>query len=327
MASHCSSQQRSGPIRVVVVAPEGVSTFQLSVPLTIFDVHADDPPMFQLRIAAERRGVTLSGGQVAVIPHGGLELLDQAEVVIIPGWADLDRAPSAALSAKLIAAHQRGAHVVGLCYGAYALAYAGLLDGHAASTHWLAEADFHARFPAVTLDMNALYVDEDRVVTSAGSGAALDCCMYLVRKLCGAREANRIARMMVLPPHREGGQSQYIDQPIPASPQDALLSRLLDYMRENLQRDHSLDELAERVAMSRRSFTRRFLKTTGMTVGSWLDAERLRRAKDLLESTSLSIDQVAERSGYRTAVSFRQSFNRAFQVSPRDWRRAFSLDG
>ncbi|MNV22945.1 HTH-type transcriptional regulator CdhR [compost metagenome] len=325
MTSHRSSQQCSTPIRVVVVAPEGVSAFHLSVPLMIFDVHADDPPLFQLRVAAERRGVTLSGGQVAVTPHGGLELLDQAEVVIIPGWADLDHAPSAALSATLVAAHQRGAHVVGLCHGAYALAYAGLLDGHAASTHWLAEADFHARFPAVTLDMNALYVDEDRLVTSAGTGAALDCCMYLVRKLCGAREANRIARMMVLPPHREGGQSQYIDQPVPASPQDALLSRLLDYMREDLQPDHSLDELAEKVAMSRRTFTRRFLKATGMTVGGWLDAERLRRAKDLLESTSLSIDQVAEQSGFRSAVSFRQSFNRAFRVSPREWRRAFAL--
>lgn len=210
--------------------------------------------------------------------------------------------------------------------GAYALACAGLLDGHSAATHWLAENDFHGRFPTVRLDMNALYVDEDRIVTSAGTGAALDCCMYLVSKFCGAREANRIARIMVLPPHREGGHSQYIDQPLPDSPQDALLSRLLDYIRDDLRRDHSLDELAGRVAMSRRSFTRRFQKATGMTVGAWLDAERLRRAKDLLESTSLSIDQVAEQAGYRTAVSFRQSFNRAFQVSPREWRRVFALN-
>jgi len=327
MTRDCSARPEITPFQVVVVAPEGVSAFHLSVPMMIFDIPSDDPPQFQLRIAAEQSGVKLSGGQVAVTPHGGLELLDQADVVIIPGWADLDQAPTEALAAKLIAAHQRGAHVVGLCYGAYALAYAGLLDGHSAATHWHAEADFNGRFPLVQLDMNALYVDETGVVTSAGTGAGLDCCMYLVRKLCGAREANRIARIMVLPPHREGGQSQYIDQPVPASPQDALLSKLLDYMRADLQRDHSLDELAERVAMSRRSFTRRFHKATGMTVGGWLDAERLRRAKDLLESTSLSIDQVAEQSGYRTAVSFRQSFNRAFHVSPREWRRSFSLVG
>lgn len=320
-----ASQAGTDLIQVAVVAPEGVSAFHLSVPLMIFDIRPEGPPLFQLRVVAERDAVTLAGGQVGVVPDGGLDILDAADVLIVPGWADLDLPPSAALTAKLIAASKRGAHVVGLCYGAYALAYAGLLDGHSASTHWHGEADFHRRFPAVRLDMNALYVDEERIVTSAGTGAALDCCMYLVRKLCGAREANRIARIMVLPPHREGGQSQYIDQPVPSSPHDALLSRLLDYMREDLQRDHSLDELAGRVAMSRRTFTRRFHKATGMTVGHWREAERLRRAKELLESTSLSIDRVAEQSGYRTAVSFRQSFNRAFQISPREWRRAFAL--
>lgn len=325
MTTDCISQTVANPIQVVAVVPEGVSAFHLSVPLMIFDIHPDDRPLFHLRISAEQPRVALSGGRVGVTPDGGLELLDQADVLIIPGWADVELKPSAALTAKLIAANQRGAHVVGLCYGAYALGYAGLLDGRLASTHWHAEADFHNRFPSVRLDMNALYVDEEGVVTSAGTGAALDCCMYLVRKLCGARQANRIARIMVLPPHREGGQSQYIDQPVPASPHDALLSKLLDYMREDLQRDHSLDELAGRVAMSRRTFTRRFHKATGMTVGSWLDAERLRRAKELLESTSLTIDQVAEQSGYRTAVSFRQSFNRAFQISPREWRRTFAL--
>lgn len=308
-----------------MVAPQGISAFHLSVPLMIFDIHPDDRPLFNVRIAAERSLVTLTGGQVGVSPSGGLELLNEADVVIIPGWAELGAAPSSDLKTTLIAAHRRGAHVVGLCYGAYALAYAGLLDGRLASTHWLAEGDFHARFPRVKLDMNALYVDEGGVVTSAGTGAALDCCMYLVRKLCGAREANKIARLMVLPPHREGGQSQYIDQPVPASPQDAMLSKLLDYMRETLREGHTLDELAGRVAMSRRSFTRRFHKATGMTVGAWLDVERLRRAKELLESTDLSIEKVAEQSGYRTAVAFRQSFNRAFHINPRGWRRTFSL--
>ncbi|MBD8636592.1 helix-turn-helix domain-containing protein [Stenotrophomonas sp. PA-6-5C] len=326
MINRCATEPVHRPIEVVVVAPRGISAFHLSVPLMIFDIHSEERALFNVRVAAEEPLVTLSGGQVGVSASGGLELLDEAEVVIIPGWADLGNAPSNELKSKLIAANRRGAHVVGLCYGAYALAYAGLLDGRLASTHWLAEDDFHRRFPRVKLDMNALYVDEERVVTSAGTGAALDCCMYLVRKLCGAREANKIARLMVLPPHREGGQSQYIEQPVPASPQDALLSALLDHMRENLQADQSLDELASRVAMSRRSFTRRFHKATGMTVGAWLEAERLRRAKELLESTDLSIEKVAEQSGYRTSVAFRQSFNRAFHISPRGWRRTFSLE-
>lgn len=327
MINRHAAEPAHRPIEVVVVAPQGVSAFHLSVPLMIFDISPDDRRLFNVRIAAEQPLVTLTGGQVGVSPSGGLGLLDDAEVVVVPGWADLDIAPSCELAARLVASHHRGAHVVGLCYGAYALAYAGLLDGRRASTHWVAEADFSARFPCVKLDMNALYVDEDRIVTSAGTGAALDCCMYLVRKLCGAREANSVARLMVLPPHREGGQSQYIDQPVPSSPHDALLSGLLDHMRGNLQEGHSLDELASRVAMSRRSFTRRFHKATGMTAGAWLEAERLRRAKELLESTTLSIEQVAEQSGYRTSVSFRQSFNRTFHTSPRNWRRTFSVDG
>lgn len=325
MRTQRSVPPNPAPLSVVVVAPAGISPFHLSVPMMIFDLQPDDCPLFTLRIAAEDMRVALAGGQVRVTPDGDLSLLDEAEVLIVPGWADLDRAPSAALRDALVAANQRGAHVVGLCYGAYALAYAGLLDGKLASTHWHAEADFHHRFPRVRLDMNALYVDEQRIVTSAGTGAALDCCMYLVRKLCGARQANAIARMMVLSPHRDGGQAQYIDQPVPASPQDAALSRLLDFMRADLQQDHSLDALAERVAMSRRSFTRRFHQATGMTVGEWLGAERLRRAKDLLESTALSIEQVAERSGYKTAVSFRQRFNQAFRTSPREWRKRFTL--
>lgn len=324
------NRQRPEPapsrIEVVVVAPPGISVFHLSVPLMIFDIQPDDRRLFNVRIAAEQPQVTLTGGQVGVSPSGGLDLLDAADVVIVPGWADLDTAPSSELKARLVASHRRGAHVVGLCYGAYALAYSGLLDGRRASTHWVAEADFSARFPCVKLDMNALYVDEDCIVTSAGTGAALDCCMYMVRKLCGAREANSVARLMVLPPHREGGQSQYIDQPVPSSPQDALLSGLLDYLRKNLDKDHSLDDMASRVAMSRRSFTRRFHKATGMTAGEWLEAERLRRAKELLESTNLSIDQVAEQCGYRTSVSLRQSFKRAFHTSPSNWRRTFSVD-
>ncbi len=223
----------------------------------------------------------------------------------------------------LIRCHERGAHVVGLCYGTYALAYAGLLDGKRASTHWLAEQDFSGRFPKVKLDTNALYVEEDRLVTSAGTAAGLDCCLFLVREYYGAQIANKVARVMVVAPHREGGQAQFIEQPVAVSTQDAHINRLLDYLRAHLASSHTIDELAARTAMSRRTFTRHFQRATGMTVVEWLVNERLRRGSELLETTSLSVETIAERVGFHTATSFRQHFKQRHQVSPRDWRKTF----
>lgn len=310
-------------VRVVLLAQPGVSAFHLSVPLAIFGMCFEGRPEFSVRVALE--------GKANTAPHcllikedGGLELLDAADIIIVAGWPELDRAPSQALQRHLRNAHARGVHVVGLCYGTYALAYSGLLDGRRAATHWNAEADFQSRFPAVTLDVDALYVDEDRLVTSAGTGAGLDCCIYLVRKLYGVKEANRVARVMVLPPHREGGQAQFIDQPVPESARDAALGGLMEHVRRNLGQDHSIDGLAAKAAMSRRTFTRRFAKATGMTVSDWVLAEKIRRAKELLESTQLPIETVAEQSGFQSAVSFRQSFKRALHVSPSDWRKTFA---
>ncbi len=220
--------------------------------------------------------------------------------------------------------------MVGLCYGAYALAYAGLLDGHRAATRWMAEADFSRRFPRVTLDANALYVDEDRLVTSAGVGAGLDCCLYIVRQLHGARIANRLARMLVIPPHREGGQAQFIEQPVAVSTQDAQINALLDHLRTHLDASHAVDDLARRTAMSRRTFTRHFRKATGMTLGEWLVNERLRRARELLETTSLPVEttslpveKISDLVGFQTPVSLREHFRKHYQVSPREWRRTF----
>lgn len=257
-------------------------------------------------------------------PDGGLELAETADILVMPGWHDLNARPGDDLVAVLLRAHARGAYVVGLCYGAYPLAYAGLLDGKRASTHWMAEQDFSQRFPRIKLDMNALYVDEDKLITSAGTGAGLDCCLYLMREYYGARVANKVARTMVIPPHREGGQAQFIEQPIAASTQDAQLNILLDYLRNNLDQTHSIDELAKRIAVSRRTFTRHFSKATGMTLVDWLVNERLRLTRELLETTSLSIDRIAGIAGFQTPTSFRQHFKKRFQVSPSDWRKTFS---
>jgi len=307
---------------VVLLAQPGVSAFHLSVPLAIFGMCFEGRSEFRVRVAVEQGGGATSPC-LLIKEDGDLALLDDADLVVVAGWPDLALAPSTALQDGLRAAHARGALVVGLCYGTYALAYSGLLDGRRAATHWAAEADFQGRFPSVQLDLDELYVDEDGLVTSAGTGAGLDCCIYLVRKLYGAKEANRVARVMVLPPHREGGQAQYIDQPVPDTARDAALSGLMDEIRRSLGDDHSIDSLAAKVAMSRRTFTRRFAKVTGMTVGEWVLAERLRRAKELLEDSALSIDAVAEQAGFQSSVGFRQSFKRAMHVSPSDWRRTF----
>lgn len=231
------------PVRVTLVAIPGVSAFHLSVPLAIFEMAFDESSAFAVRVAVDPDGPD-DIGRFSLRADGGLELLDDAEIVIVAGWADLARAPSAALKDALRRAHARGAYVVGLCYGAYALAYAGLLDGHRASTHWLAEADFQQRFPNVRLDINALYVDEARLVTSAGTAAGLDCCLYLVRAFRGGREANRVARAMVLAPHREGGQAQFIEQPVAEDRRDSVLGALLADLRADLRQDMSIDSLA-----------------------------------------------------------------------------------
>lgn len=187
----------------------------------------------------------------------------------------------------------------------------------------MAEKDFCIRFPRVKLDMNALYVDEDRLITSAGTGAGLDCCLYVVRAYYGPKVANRVARTMVIPPHREGGQAQFIEQPMAASTQNSQVNQLLDYLRENLAKQHSIDDLAKRTAMSRRTFTRRFHKATGMTLVDWLVNERLQQTRELLETTSMPVERISELAGFQTPLSFRQHFKKRYQVSPRDWRKTF----
>ncbi|NHZ89669.1 helix-turn-helix domain-containing protein [Massilia sp. CCM 8733] len=310
------------PVVALIVYPN-FSPFHFAVPYLIFNAALSEGPLFDLKIVSAGARPLVAERALTMHPDGGLELVDGADIVVVPGWDDLNAPPEPELAAALRRAHARGAHVVGLCYGAYALAYAGLLDGKSASTHWMGEKDFSARFPRVRLDMNALYVEEDKLITSAGTGAGLDCCLYIVRAYYGSKIANKVARTMVIPPHREGGQAQFIEQPMAVSTQDAQVNRLLDYLREHLGASHSIDELAARTSMSRRTFTRHFIKATGMTLVDWLVNERLQRARDLLETTSLPVEKISDLAGFQTPISFRQHFKKRFQVSPRDWRRTF----
>ncbi|QCZ92631.1 GlxA family transcriptional regulator [Salinimonas iocasae] len=309
--------------KVGLVVHPGFSPFHFSVPYMIFGMLLPDSPLFELKIVSPDGQPLASERAMTLTPDGGLALLNDMDIVVVPGWHDLNEPPSKELVDALQRCYHRGAYVVGLCYGTYALAYAGLLDGKCASTHWLAEQDFSRRFPNVNLDTNALYIEDDRIVTSAGTAAGLDCCLFLVREYHGGKVANSVARVMVTPPHREGGQAQFIEQPVAISTQDAHINRLLDYLRKNIAVSHTIDDLAARTAMSRRTFTRHFQRATGMSVMAWLIGERLRQGRELLEMTSLSIDAIAEKVGFQTATSFRQHFKQRHRLSPRDWRNSF----
>jgi len=308
---------------VAVVAYPNFSPFHLSVPCLIFGDILPGQELFSLEVCAAEPGPISSVQGLSLNPSAGVEGLARADVIIVPGWDDPAVKPSPELLEALRGAHARGAQVVGLCLGTYVLAYAGLLDGRRASTHWEFEQDFLARFPKVQLDTNALYVDEDRLITSAGTAAGVDCCLYLVRQHYGGAIANKIARRMVVPTYREGGQAQFIEKPVPSNTQDARINGLLDFLRQNLNESYALDALAARANMSRRSFTRYFQKATGMSVGEWVLTERLRRTQELLEVSNHNIETIADLVGFGTATSLRQHFKHAFGVTPVEWRRSF----
>lgn len=311
---------------VAVVASDRISPFHLAVPCAVFgDRHPGCPPFRCLVCAGDAGLLTTTAGFTIDTPYG-LEALGLAETVIVPSWRDPDERPSPALLNALTDAYHRGAFIVGLCLGAYVLAEAGLLDGLAATTHWAFADDFARRFPQVRTNPDVLYVDEGQILTSAGTAAGLDCCLHLLRRVVGVEAANAVARRLVVPPHREGGQAQYIPRPLPVSARDSRLSGLIDWVRANPCLPHGIDSLADRAGMSRRSFTRHFRQMTGMTVTDWLLNERLSLAQTLLESTDHSIEAITDLAGFGSAVSLRHHFQKAFGVAPTTWRRTFRGD-
>lgn len=228
---------------VGLVVYQNIIPFLYSIPYAVFTTSLPDTLFHVFTVTAS--GFPLSSGALTVQADGDYTLLEKMDIIIVPGWSSPDDLPSQELMQALDRAHKRGAWVAGLCLGAYVLAYAGLLDGRKASTHWQAEADFKQRFPKVALNTNSLYVEDERVVTSAGIGAGVDCCLFLVRQFYGLKIANKIARIMVIPPFREGGQAQFIEQQDIASPQDIRIKNVLTHVQEHLHEVHSLDSLAQ----------------------------------------------------------------------------------
>jgi transcriptional regulator GlxA family with amidase domain len=323
-AAPASPQKGAKPV-VAVIAFDRISPFHLSVPCVVFGEDRADGgvPAFDFRVCAAESGTLSTTAGFSIAATHGLEALADAGTIIVPSWRDPDEPPPAALLDALRAAHARGAQLVGLCLGAFVLAAAGLLDGRPATTHWAWADDFARRYPRVKLDANVLYIDDGDVLTSAGTAAGLDCCLHVLRKQCGAQAASYVARRLVVPPHRQGGQAQYIQQPVPENAHGDRLSGLLDWVCRNLDAPHTLDSLAQRALMSRRTFTRRFREATGTTVGAWLLAQRLARAQQLLETSDQSVDAIAGGAGFGSTASLRQHFAEAFSTSPSAYRREF----
>lgn len=310
---------------VAVIAFAGISPFHLSVPCMVFgdDLARLGVPRYRLLICGVQAGLlsTLSGFKIEV--EHDLSVLREADTIIMPAWTDPQDAAPPALLRALQAAHARGARIAGLCLGTFVLAEAGLLNGRSAATHWVWADDFERRHPQVRLDRKSLYIDDGDILTSAGTAAAIDCCLHLLRRDHGADIANRVARRMVVAPHRHGGQAQYIEQPLPARSGSDKLSATLDWAIENLHLPLSLDTLADQAGMSRRTFTRHFKAKTGTTVSEWLLNHRLAAAQRLLETGGLAVERIAEDVGFGSSVSFRQHFTHAFAISPSAYRKQF----
>jgi transcriptional regulator GlxA family with amidase domain len=313
------------PLVVSVVVADGlVGSFGLGVSAEVFgyDRRHMGLPRFDFGLVTEAPGVLRTDTGIPITVEHGLERLARSDIVSITAWELFDRVPSPALLDAFRAAHDRGATIISHCTGAFVLAAAGLLDGLRVTTHWKWAGELAARFPAVEVDPKVLYVDNGRIITGAGTAAGVDTLLYLVRREWGAAAANALAREMVVPPHRDGGQAQFIDAPV-AECEDDLLGRVLGWASEHLAEEISVESLARRALMSPRSFARRFKATTGTTPHAWLLQQRLAAAEALLENSDAPVEEIARLVGFGTAAGLREQFSRRRGVSPRAYRQTF----
>ncbi|MBC3382934.1 MULTISPECIES: transcriptional regulator FtrA [unclassified Pseudomonas] len=312
------------PGTVAILVYEGLCVFEFGIALEIFGLPRPelDVAWYDHQIVAVDPAPMHALGGLRIAVDAGLEALDSARTVIIPGWRSHHEPPPEALLQALRRAHARGARLLSICSGVFALAATGLLDGKTATTHWQFCAELAERFPLIKVDPNVLYVDSGPLITSAGSAAGIDACLHLIARDFGTHVANSVARRLVMAPQRTGGQAQFIVAPVSKSPRNEL-SRVLQWLREHLDQPLSVCDMAARVAMSERTFLRRFVETTGLPPKTWLQQERLNRARELLESTDQSTAGIAQACGYRSVESFRAAFRNAVGLPPTAYRERF----
>jgi AraC family transcriptional activator FtrA len=309
----------------VILAYDGLCVFEFGIAFELFGLHRPelDVDWYDCRIVGlEGKKVRAPGG-IAIEASAPIEALDEAGTIVIPGWRDRNERPPEQILEALRRAHHRGAVLISICSGAYVLAQAGLLDGKGATTHWRYADGFAAAFPLVDFIADVLYVDEGQVITSAGSAAGIDAGLHLIRRDYGAAIANKVARRLVMPPHRRGGQSQYVETPVAIRP-GRTIGQTLDWARERLDQPLSIGQLANQAAMSERTFLRHFSAATGLAPKKWLQMERIGRAKDLLETTDVPLEGVSLQCGFGSMETFRIAFRREVGVPPGTFRSRFA---
>ncbi|MFG1673113.1 GlxA family transcriptional regulator [Micromonospora sp. NPDC049282] len=316
------------PHRVAVLALDGVVALDLGTPAQVLGAARteDQLPLYAVTTCTAGGRPIRSTGGFQVLPDHGLELLETADTVVVPGIQAgpplADGTVAAEVATALRAAHDRGARIMSICTGAFVLAAAGLLDGRPATTHWAYASRFRRLHPGVRLDPEVLFVDDGRVLTSAGVAAGVDLCLHVIRTDHGSAVANRAARRCVVPPWREGGQAQYIERPVPRVAETGTTATR-EWARQRLHEQVTLRELAAHARMSVRTFTRRFRSETGLSPAQWLLQQRTEHARVLLETTDLSVDRIARDAGFGTTAALRQHFHTRVGVSPTAYRRTF----
>ena len=313
-------------MRIAVYAFDGITMFHLAAPLLVFgevgrqDLATGWDPVVWTKDGC---GIRTAEGP-RVVDVAGPDAVDEADLVILPSWPTDLPATDEALASKIRAAQARGGRVAGLCLGAFPVVDSGLLDGRDAVTHWGVVDELARRRPAVKVNPAALYLDHGDVLTSAGTASAIDACLYIVRTHLGSAAAAAVARHLVVAPHRDGDQAQYIDRPMPEAGGVGHLGPTFDWALGNLDQRLSVDDLAAHARMSRRNFTRRFAEVTGTTPARWVLARRLDEARRLLETTTWPVARIAEACGFRGAVTFRQNFVATYSTTPTSYRQRFS---
>jgi AraC family transcriptional activator FtrA len=319
-----TSNRCTTPGLVAVIAYDGLCTFEFGIAVEIFGLPRPefDFPWYEFAVVpAEGRRSRAIGG-IIVEAGGGLSLLDEAETIIVPGWRDRLEHPPMRLLQAVARASARGARCLSICSGVFVLAAAGLLEGRRATTHWRHIPDLRRLYPGIEIEEDTLYVDEGNVITSAGSAAGIDACLHLVRRDFGSRIANSVARRLVMPPHRDGGQPQHVAAPVQARP-GKTIGEVMDWARLRISERVETGALARRAAMSERTFLRRFKESTGTSPIAWLERERMNRARELLESADLPLADVATQCGYQSLETFRAAFKRMAGASPAAYRSRF----
>jgi transcriptional regulator GlxA family with amidase domain len=310
--------------KVAVIALDQVAPFELGVVCEVFgtDRGADGFPVYDFAVCTADGGPVRTTSGFDVVPTADLGPVGEADLVVVPAYAGRGLAPRPVLDA-LRAAADRGARLLSVCSGAFLLAEAGLLDGRRCTTHWKYADELAARFPRARVECNSLYVTDGNILTSAGTAAGIDACLHLIRQEHGSALATKLARRMVVPPHRDGGQAQYIEAPMPRTPQAPTLEPVLTWLIGNLDRQVTVDDLAARAHMAPRTFARRFRAETGTTPHDWITNQRVLLARRLLEETGLGVEAIAMRAGFGDAAAMRHHFTRRVGATPQAYRTTF----